>query len=1346
MSPRSPLKHLALLLLALSLACGDASSSGNGTRDGDGDFDEDTSNGSVGPDGGGQGRDDGLDGSDGPGNGNTDGGPGGAQGPDGGDPDEEIPAGPTEFFTSFEDGEPQPTWINTAEVLEDGSEKVAGIAGRPAWEIAGSLFDRIVQVRANDENAPNETAAHGADGDVTTKWLIFAPNGTLTLTLDEPAVVRRYAITSANDAPERDPRNWTFEGSNDGQTWTTLDTRSDQLFATRFDTRVFEVDNGTAYRHYRLHVTSVQGGNILQLAELQLSDGDGPLPAVSAMKTFVGKGPGASYNAKIGAGFTGTHALRFAGSTLGAGRAYSYNKVFEVDLYVTRTSELSYVIFADEVANDREYASTYAAVDLLFDDGTYLSELDALDQQFATASPAGQGASRTLLAGEWNHKVVNLGAVAHGKTIKRILVGYDRTSNARSDFGGWVDDIRISKGPEHPAPTRPSDYVITTRGTNSSGGYSRGNNFPATAVPHGFNFWTPVTDAGSNSWIYTYHRNNDDDNLPRLQALSMSHQPSPWMGDRQSFQVMPSSSAGAPDINRGRRALPFRHTNEIARPHYYSVQFENGIRAEIAPTDHAALFRFTFPDDNASLIFDNVNNEGGLTLDAQRGVLRGYSDARSGLSAGATRIFVYATFDKPVVQSGMLSGGGGANVGGYFRFAVSPADRTVTMRIASSLISVDQAQKNLALEITPSDTLETVRERAQALWDEKLGIVEVEGANFDQLTTLYSNLYRLFLYPNSGFENVGTNESPVYKYASPVSSPTGSNTELRTGARILDGKIYVNNGFWDTYRATWPALALLTPEKAGEMIEGFVQQYRDGGWISRWSSPGYADLMTGTSSDVAFADAFLKGVTNFNVEDAYDAALRNAMVVPPNGAVGRKGQQRSPFLGYVSTETGAGLSWAMAGYLNDFGIANMARALAEDTSHPRRREFAESAEYFLERSRNYVHLFDPAIGFFQGRAANGAFRVSPNDFDPRNWGHDYTETNAWNMAFDAPHDGQGLANLYGGKAALAAKLDEFFATPETASFPGGYGGVIHEMREARDVRMGQLGLSNQPSYHIPYMYNYAGQPAKTQAKVREALTRLFGGSAIGQGYLGDEDNGAASAWWLFGALGFYPLQVGSPYYTIGSPLFTKATIKLENGKTLTISAPNNNHRRVYVQSLKVNGQLYHKTYISHDVLASGATLEFEMGEEPSTWGTAADAAPPSITTGSEAPAPLRDITKGATNMPVNALFDDTSDTRMTLSGANPSIEFTFDRAERVTFYTLTSSNAGARPTGVRLSGSINGTNWYVLDTRSAVGFRWNLETRAFKVNSPGNYTRYRLDFEGPDGTALAEVELLAHSD
>lgn len=1220
------------------------------------------------------------------------------------------------FTSSFEAGEPAPDWTSSV----DG-DRASGVDGGYSTGIPGNVTDQVTDVRASAENTGGgEVKENLVDGEPGTKWLAFESTGWAEFDLAKPLKVVTYALTSANDFAERDPSDWTLKGSTDGKDWKTLDTRSGESFDERFRTKSYDIADPAEYQHFRLEITKNNGASgILQLADVQLSTGGGEGPVPPDMLSLVDRGPSGSPTAKAGAGFTGKRALRYAGRHTADGRAYSSNKVFDVNVAVDPLTRLSYRIFPSMADGDRDYDATNVSVDLAFTDGTFLSGLGARDQHGFALSPQGQGAAKVLYVNQWNNVVSRIGSVAAGKTVDRILVAYDSLSGP-AKFRGWLDDVTL----ERAAPEKPkahlSDYALTTRGTHSSGGFSRGNDFPATAVPHGFNFWTPVTNASSLSWLYDYARANNSDNLPTVQAFSASHEPSPWMGDRQTFQVMPSAASGTPDTGREARELAFRHENETARPYSYGVRFENGLKAEMTPTDHAAALRFTYPGDDASVLFDNVTDQAGLTLDKDAGVITGYSDVKSGLSTGATRLFVYGVFDKPVKD------GSAAGVKGYLRFDAG-ADRTVTLRLATSLISLDQAKDNLRQEIPDGTSFETVRDRAQRQWDRLLGKVEVEGATQDQLTTLYSSLYRLYLYPNSGFEKVGS----MYRYASPFSPMPGPDTPTHTGAKIVDGKVYVNNGFWDTYRTTWPAYSLLTPSQAGEMVDGFVQQYKDGGWTSRWSSPGYADLMTGTSSDVAFADAYVKGV-DFDAKSAYDAALKNATVVPPSSGVGRKGMETSPFLGYTSTDTHEGLSWALEGYLNDYGIARMGRALHAKTGEKR---YKEESEYFLNRARDYVNLFDSRAGFFQGRDADGNWRVESSSYDPRVWGYDYTETNGWGYAFTAPQDSRGLANLYGGRSGLAEKLDEYFATPETASpdFVGSYGGVIHEMTEARDVRMGMYGHSNQVAHHVNYMYDAAGQPWKTQRTVREVLSRLYVGSEIGQGYHGDEDNGEQSAWYLFSALGFYPLVMGSGEYAVGSPLFTKATVHLENGRDLVVRAPENSARNVYVQGLKVNGRAWTSTSLPHSLLARGGVLDFDMGPRPSKWGTGKNAAPVSITQDDEVPTPRADVLVGD-----GALFDNTSAT----DAAVTSVDLPVSRQVKGAQYTVTSSSDHTQaPSGWTLQGSDDGTTWKTLDRRSGESFAWDRQTRAFTVRSPGTYGKYRLVLDGE--AVVSEVELLA---
>ncbi|HJW06433.1 MAG TPA: GH92 family glycosyl hydrolase [Rhodanobacter sp.] len=1071
-----------------------------------------------------------------------------------------------------------------------------------------------------------------------------------------------------------------------------------------------------------------------------------PPLAGAAFTVEVAGGPGqaAALTAKPGVGFSGQRSLRYRGSSGGQQQA----ELYAVDLPVRPDTQLSYLIFPLSNAGDLRNPSTYVAVDLLFDDGSRLSTRGARDQHRIGVAARAQGEGRTLYPDQWNYLAIDVGAVAAGRTIKRIVLMHDGPA---AGFEGYLDDLRLGAAPVA-ARRRPSDFVDTRRGSNSNARFSRGNNFPAVAVPHGFNFWTPVTDAGSN-WIYQYQQRNDVDNRPRLEAFALSHEPSPWMGDRQTLQLMPAAVArGAPSANRAARALSFSHANETAHAHTYRAAFDNGIVTEIAPTDHAAMFRFTFAGERAQLVFDNRDDRGGIVLDPATRSFSGWSDVKSRLSAGATRLFFYGVLDQPVRESGRLRGEGRDHVAAWFGFDTTKT-KVVNLRIATSLISLAQAQRNLALEIAPGESFDDVRERAQRQWDKQLGIVKVRGASADELTTLYSNLYRLFLYPNAAYENTGTAAQPHYRYASPFSAPVGPDTSTQTGARVVDGKPYVNNGFWDTYRTAWPAYVLLTPSKAGEMIDGFVQQYRDGGWIARWSSPGYADLMVGTSADVAFADAWLKGVRSFDVRAFYQSALKDATVVSPLAGTGRKGLQRAIFNGYTDTGVSEGLSWSMDGYINDFAIGNLAAALARQPAadDPYAAHYADDAVYFHRRALGYANLFDPAVGFFVGRDVAGDWHYGAEDFDPLRWGGDYTETNAWNMAFHVPQDGAGLAALYGGRAALAAKLDAFFATPGEFHV-GSYGEPIHEMLEARDVRMGQYGHSNQPSHHIIYMYDFAGQPWKTQDKVRDVLARLYVGSEIGQGYPGDEDNGEMSAWYLFSAAGFYPLRMGTPEYVIGAPYFPHLDIALENGRHLVIDAPAVSDANRYIQSLRVNGRPWNKLTLPHALLAQGATLEFAMGPQPSRWASGEAAAPPSLTAAG-LPQPWRNLLDQrlgrARAMPAIAglplLFNHDSGTEVALPAASTTIDWRFARPLRASVLTLTAGSTLAAPSAWQLQGSTDGQHWSTLDTRRDERFAWPQQTRAFAVREAGEYAYYRLRLApSTDGTrqALAEIELL----
>lgn len=1022
-------------------------------------------------------------------------------------------------------------------------------------------------------------------------------------------------------------------------------------------------------------------------------------------------------------------------------------------------SVLSYVLFPAFAGNDANPAGGFgacaAALDLIFDDGTRLSESALEDQYGHGVSARAQGDAKTLIPEQWNIRTVDLSPLA-GRTVTAVeAVVHVAAGLVDTSLEGWIDCVElrsadVSKGQGESESRRPSEHVLTTRGTHSSGGISRGNTLPATAVPFGFNFLTPCTNARTTQWVYSYQQDDVAPGVSALQALSISHQPSPWMNDYSVLQFMPGTSAGGPAVDPAARALSFRHANEDARAHRYAVAFDNGLMATAAPTDHAVAMRFEYPGADATLLLDQLDNNGSLVLGTDGAGLpeiSGYVDGSE--NSTALRMYFYATADRPATESALVDGEHG-NVAGYLRFGLD-ATRTVNVKVATSFIGVEQARHSLELEIPAGDTLEEVAARAQEQWDPRLGAVSVEGASEDRLTTLYSNLYRMFLYPNSAAENAGTRQAPQWRYASFL-EPANSHGEDFTGARVRSGKTYVNNGFWDTYRTEWPALCLLDPEKAGEMLEGFVGHYRDGGWTPRWSAPGYSDCMVGTSSDLVFADAALNGIGNFDLVGAYDSALRNAAVPSDASAVGRKGITEGIFAGYIpSDSTQEAMSWSLENAISDYGIAQFSAFMLERAgkSDPRRREYEANEAYYTNRAAGYRLLFDPAVGFFQGRDRAGAFSHTPDTFDPHTWGHDYTETNAWGMAFSVPHDGAGLAGLYGGRAGLEAKLDAYFAEPETArhEFKGSYWDVIHEMTEARNIRMGMFGISNQPAHHAPFMYAHTDAPHKMQAITRESVDRLFTGSEIGQGYPGDEDNGEMSAWYVFAALGFYPLSLASGGFVITAPLYPSARVRLATGSTITINAANNSPENVYIQSLAVNGRPWNSTFIDHATLAAGATLDFTMGAEPSGWGSAPESAPPSLSTrttltadgASQAPASDLTVPNGNADASVPGaavLFNNSSADGLDLPDGGWA-GYAFDAPQDVSLYTVT---AGPGLSSWALEGSNDGVDWTLLDDRLGETFRWERQTRPFTAAATG-FTRYRLRVAG--AATLYQLELFA---
>ncbi|MGO4956488.1 GH92 family glycosyl hydrolase [Luteococcus sp. Sow4_B9] len=777
----------------------------------------------------------------------------------------------------------------------------------------------------------------------------------------------------------------------------------------------------------------------------------------------------------------------------------------------------------------------------------------------------------------------------------------------------WVQLLGVAAPP--PDPQSPVEHVRTTRGTHSGPRMSRGNTLPATCLPHGGVLLTPVTDARTHRWIYQWHPPGG----LALEALAISHQPSPWIGERGAVQVMPWQ--GLPHVAPGDRRIAFRHDDEYDRPHHYRVRLADDSTAEMVPTLHGGMMRFTFPDDHGS-----AAGQSGVILDMP-GHGRWWSRP---LPDG--RLAVWARIE-PEPAFGRRRRDPVTFCYGETRQSASvlpqrwPRRRqamvlrhegrgVLELTLATSHISVDQARHSLTIE-TQSASFDELRDRARQTWDELLGRLELPSATRQQRTTAWSNLYRLHCWPMAFHENAGTVQEPRWVHASPF-APASDLQRWRTPAThthlpVLPGELYVNNGFWDTYRTCWPALGLFFPDLAGGLVDGLLPAFRESGWMGRWTAPGHVDSMVGTSSDVILADAAVHGLA-FDEVTAHASALRNASCPPPDVTVGRKGIGEARFLGWVPSEVQEGFSWSIENSICDAALARWSHRLAQRAQGARCAELMAQAYWLVNRALAVQQLFDPGTGFLRGRRRDG--RWSSSHHDPLRWGGDHTESTAWTMSASLPHDGALLAQLHGGmeqdpaagERALAAHLDALFKTPERADRPGGYRRVIHEMREARALRMGQCALSNQPAHHLPFMHLHAGQPWRSQQIVRELLDRAFVGDEIGQGHPGDEDNGEMSAWWLLAASGLFPLAPGSGEYVLGAPLLPTTWHRPHGALRVTTSG-----RGQHVAAVRIDGRAWESVTVPVECLQGEVHLHVELSEQPAGWGTASH--PSSLSTG-----------------------------------------------------------------------------------------------------------------------------------
>ncbi|HEX7905590.1 MAG TPA: GH92 family glycosyl hydrolase [Chitinophagaceae bacterium] len=735
--------------------------------------------------------------------------------------------------------------------------------------------------------------------------------------------------------------------------------------------------------------------------------------------------------------------------------------------------------------------------------------------------------------------------------------------------------------------TDPVEWINPLMGTDSKPALSNGNTYPAIAVPWGMNYWTPQTGNMGNGWTYTY-------TADKIRGFKQTHQPSPWMNDYGQFSIMPVT--GKIHFGENDRASWFSHKAEVARPYYYSVYLaDHDVTTEITPTERAAQFRFTFPSADSSFIVIDAFDKGSYVkiIPGQKKII-GYTTRNSGGVPQNFKNYFVIYIDKPfiitsswkdsVLVNGLLevtAGHAGAVVG----FKTVKGEK-INLKVASSFISYEQAEINLTREIG-NDAFNVTKEKAKAAWNKQLSKILVEGGTIDQVRTFYSCLYRTLQFPQKHYE---IDQSGKIVHYSPYNG------------QLLPGYMFAGTGFWDTFRALYPFLNFMYPSINKEMQEGLINDYKEGGFLPEWSSPGFRNIMVGNNSASVVADAYIKGLRGYDINMLYEALKHGADNEGPITALGRKGVKYYNELGYVPYNVNIKESAArtLEYAYDDFAIYQLAKAL--------KRPQAE-IDLYARHCQNYRNLFDTETKLMRGRNDSGSFQ-SP--FNPFKWGDAFTEGNSWHYSWSVFHDIEGLKNLMGGNEMFVRMLDSVFAMPPYFD-ESYYRGVIHEIREMRIMNMGQYAHGNQPIQHMIYLYNYAGEPWKTQYWIREVINRLY--KPTPDGYCGDEDNGQTSAWYVFSAMGFYPVCPATDQYVLGTPLFKKITITMENGKKLEIIASNNSAENKYIQTLRVNGKPYEKNFLVHSELQKGGVLDFIMRAEPNkNRGTKQNAYPYSFST------------------------------------------------------------------------------------------------------------------------------------
>ena len=724
-------------------------------------------------------------------------------------------------------------------------------------------------------------------------------------------------------------------------------------------------------------------------------------------------------------------------------------------------------------------------------------------------------------------------------------------------------------------------YVNTLQGTNSTYELSWGNTYPTTAVPYPMKSWSPQTGKNGDGWKYQY-------SATTIRGFQPTHQCSPWVGDYGVFSLMPVPELV---VDESKRATPFSHDKEIAKPHYYKVTLENGITTEFSPTTRSAHFRFSFPaKGDAFLVLDGYTKTSQVQIDVANHRITGYVH-NGAFSPKTHKNYFIIQFDKPFVSYGTWENRKntiqknnlrreGEGIGAYVQFAKGSK---VQAKVSTSYISPEQAEVTMTRELGKHSSVEVTKQAAADVWNQLLNRVLVEGGTEEDMKTFYSCMFRANLFSHKFYEE---KEDGSPYYYSPYDE------------KIHDGYMFTDNGFWDTFRSQFPLTNILHPTMQGQYMQALLDAQEQCGWLPSWSFPSETGGMVGNHSISLLTDAWVKGIRTFDPEKALKAYAHEAMNKGPwGGANGRVRWKDYYQLGYIPYPESMGSTAQTLEYCYDDFCAYQ---LAKMTGN----KFYE--EVFARQIYNYKNVYDPSVGFMRGRKLDGSWA----DFDAFEWGGPYCEGNAWHYNWSVFHDVQGLIDLTGGDERFVAKIDSVFALPGIVKY-GTYGTKIHEMLEMELAKMGQYAQGNQPIQHMIYLYSYAGQPWKTQYWIRQVMDRLYNSSE--NGYPGDEDQGGMSSWYVLSALGIYSVCPGTDEYVLGSPKFRKTTITMEDGKKFVIEAKGNSKDNVYIQNATLNGKRHTRNYIHYSDIVNGGVLELQMGNQPEkTRGTAKEDRPFSL--------------------------------------------------------------------------------------------------------------------------------------